>query len=280
MFRNNNILWLILLTGSLLAACGSTKTAPADRAEAEAGGDSSRIVQIALDQLGQLYTVNERNEILQYRADGSAGFRYNNNTLGRLGILDPTNPFAMLAYYPDFQTIILLDRTLNEQSRIALSTLGLIDIELVALGNDNFIWLYDAVDVQLKKLDREGNISFRSDRLNQLLQRIPRPDQLLALNTRLFLNDPELGILVFDQFGRYETTLPVLQAESLQLVNEDQLVYMQDGRVYSYDLRAFEASPVDLEIPCAQDCQLRIGKEKIYWLEKDRVQQRILRISP
>jgi hypothetical protein len=161
-----------------------------------------------------------------------------------------------------------------------LSTLDLIDIELVALGNDNFIWLYDAVDIQLKKLDPEGNISFRSDRLNQLFQRIPQPDQLLAINTRLFLNDPELGILVFDQYGRYDTTLPVYGAESLQLVNNDQLVYMRAGKLYTYDLRAFQERPLNLEINCKKDCQLRIGKEKIYWLEKGQLRQRILKISP
>ncbi len=281
MFPNNYTIGGVLFILSCLAlACGTSANAVSDKAKPAQTTDSTTIEKIALDPLGQLYVVKEDNEIIQYRADGSEGFRYNNNTLGRLGVIDPTNPFSILLYYPDFQTIVLLDRTLNEKSRILLSTLDLIDIERVALGNDNFIWLYDAVDIQLKKLDQEGKISFRSDRLNQLLQKIPDPDQLLALNRYLFLNDPDLGILVFDQFGRYETTLPVYQAESLQLVNEDRLIYTREGQVYSYDLRAFQEYPLDLKISCTGHCQLRIGKEKVYWLEKGQLEERILRISP
>lgn len=280
MYPNNRTLIGLVTIVCLALACSTSSNAVSGRALPASNPDSTSIEKIALDPLGQLYAVKAGNEIIQYRADGSEGFRYNNNTLGRLGVIDPTNPFSILLYYPDFQTIVLLDRTLSEKGRILLSTLGLIDIEQVALGNDNFIWLYDAVDIQLKKLDQEGNISFRSDRLNQLLQKIPDPDQLLALNTHLFLNDPNLGILVFDQFGRYETTLPVYQAESLQLINEDRLVYMREGKVYSYDLRAFQEYPVDLKISCRGNCQLRIGKEKVYWLEKGQLEERILQISP
>ena len=242
--------------------------------------DTAFVQKIALDQLGQLYAVNRNNDIIQYRADGSIGFRYNNNTLGQLGVIDPTNPFAILLYYPDFQTIVLLDRTLNEQTRIVLSTLGLIDIELVAMGNDNFIWLYDAADLQLKKLDQEGRISIQSDRLNQLLSQHPQPDRLLAFNTRLLLNDPDLGVMVFDQFGRYDTTLPIYRAESLQLSGEDRLVYMREGKILTYDLRAYRENVLELTIPCQSSCQLRIGKEKIFWLDKGRLQQRPLQVSP
>ena len=194
--------YIFLILIHLLVACGTTRDVAEKEPSISENPEIAFIEKIALDPLGQLYSVTSDNEIIQYRADGTVGFRYNNNKLGRLGEIDPGNPFNILLYYPDFQTIILLDRTLNEQTRIVLSELDLIDIELVALGADNLIWLYDAVDIQLKKLDQAGKISFRSDRLNQLLQDIPQPDQLLAFNTRLFLNDPGRGILAFDQFGR------------------------------------------------------------------------------
>lgn len=262
----------------LALACSTSKSTSGT--EVKPAEEAETIVEIALDQLGQLYTVNQKNEVIQYRADGTEGFRYNNNTLGRLKLVDPTNPFAILLYYPDFQTIVLLDRTLNEQSRIVLSELDLIDIELVAMGNDNYIWLYDAVDIQLKKLSETGTMSFQSDRLNQLLQQIPQPTQLLALNNQLLLNDPESGILVFDQYGRYDTTLPVLDAESLQLLDENRLVYLRAGAVYAYDLRALQEIPLELKISCKKNCRLKIGKEKAYWLENGQLYQRSLSKAP
>lgn len=265
------ILHSSLLSLLLLTACGTSRSpAVTDR-------ETPAIKDIALDPLGQLYTVSGQNEITQYLADGSEGFRYNNNTLGELAVVDPSNPFSILLYYPNFQTIVLLDRTLNERGRIVLSKLGLLNIELAALANDNFIWVYDAAAFQLKKLDEQGNIDFTSDRLNLLLGRTPRPNRLIARHNRLLLNDPETGILLFDQFGRLESTLPVAQAENLQMINEQTLIYLKSGSWYRYDLRALQESPLDLTMPCAAGCTLLIGKEKMYWLAAGAVQQRSLR---
>lgn len=251
----------------LSLSCGTTR----EKTAATSGG----IKRMALDPLGQLYVVTDRNEVIQYRSDGREGFRYNNNTMGALGVIDPANPFSILLYYPDFQTIILLDRTLNEKGRIILSELGLLNIELVALANDNFIWVYDAADLQLKKLDESGKISFESDRLNLLLPQSPRPRALLARHNRLLLNDPAMGVLLFDQFGRLESTLPITGAESLQLIDPNTLVYVQDRNWRRYDLGALQDTPLDQPLPCTKDCQLLIGKEKLYWLEKGNVQQQV-----
>lgn len=231
------------------------------------------IQRIALDELGQLYVVTQRNDLLQYRADGSAGFHYNNNTLGTLGLVDATNPFTILLYYPDFQTIVLLDRTLNEKTRIRLSELNLLDVQVVALSNDNFIWLYDAADAQLKKLDQEGNISFRSDRLDLLLRAIPRPDRLLAEHNRLILHDASAGIFLFDQFGRYETTLPLPDATDLQLPDDQTLIYRQEGDLHAFDLRSLQDKKLEVDLPCRQNCHLHIGNGRLYWLEAGALRQ-------
>lgn len=262
------ILHCSLLSLILLTACGTS------RSQAVAESESLAIKDIALDPLGQLYTVSGQNEVIQYRADGTQAFRYNNNTLGDLAIIDPANPFSLLLYYRDFQTVILLDRTLNEKGRIVLSDLDLLNIELTALGNDNFIWVYDAVAFQLKKLDEQGNIDFTSDRLNLLLGYTPRPEKLIARHNRLLLNDPNMGIFLFDQFGRFEATLPITQVENLQMINDQTLIYMRDGGWYQYDLRALQESLLDLDMPCAAGCKLLIGKEYLYWLVAGTVHQR------
>ncbi|MEZ4990552.1 MAG: hypothetical protein R2824_09070 [Saprospiraceae bacterium] len=250
-----------------MLACGTSRPQPT-------AVETELITRIALDPLGQLYVVTENNEVIQYRADGTEGYRYGNNTLGELGSIDPANPFSILLYYPDFQTIILLDRTLNEKGRIVLSGLGLLNIELVALDNDNYIWVYDAADLQLKKLDQTGTISYTSDRLNLLMSASPNPIALLARHNRLLLNDPTLGVLLFDQFGRLESTLPIIGAESLQQLDDHTLIYIRHGDLFRYDLRALQESPIEVKIPCTEDCELLIGKEKIFWLENGKVEVR------
>lgn len=265
----------------VMLAC-ITCTTPTERPDSSS---TTPIIQkIALDPIGQLYTVDSRNTVRQYRADGSPAFQYNNNTLGRLAHIDPTNPFSILLFYPDFQTIILLDRTLNEENRLVLSSLNLLNTELLALSNDNYIWLYDAVDFQLKKIttaraassDALGEVLISSDNLSLLLGYDPRPEALVALNNRLLLNDPRNGILLFNQFGRYDTTLPVKGARSLQMIDDRTLVYSRDGRFYTYNLDALQERPLNWSVLCSGDCHFRLGKEWLYRLENGGVEKTAL----
>lgn len=272
--RAEKFVGLLAAVGLLIASCATPAKEQADSGSLYT--KTPLIQQLALDPLGQLYTVDARNTVRQYRADGSPGFRYDNNTLGRLSHIDPTNPFSILLFYQDFQTAILLDRTLNEKTRLVLSSLNLLNIELLALSNDNYLWLYDAVDFQLKKITADGQVLLSSDNLSLLLKYDPRPEQLLAVHNRILMNDPQRGVLIFDQFGRYDTTLPVFGAAALQMVDERTLVYTRDGSLYTYDLAALQERPVDWAIDCVSDCQFRVGKEQIYWLVDGQVQQMAL----
>jgi len=108
------------------------------------------------------------------------------------------------------------------------------------------------------------------------LPQIPNPNQLLVFNNQVVLHDPNLGVLLFDQFGRYETTLPIKGASAIQLLDDYTLLYLRDGTILSYDIRSFQETLVPIDISCKAECQMRFGKEKVYWLEDGELQQMAL----
>ncbi len=191
--------------------------------------------KIWADHLSQIYVVDETNELINMNIQGQELFRFNNNTQGDLTTLDHTNPLTLLLYYKDFQTIILLDRTLNEQSRLNLLPLNIPFVSAVGLSNDNQIWIYDETSFKLKKINQEGEMLAESADISLLLRTVISPKQIVALGNWVFLNDPSKGIFIFDQFGQYHQTILEREVASIQ-VFEQYFFGISPNSVFSYDL--------------------------------------------
>ncbi len=188
---------------------------------------------IASDRLANLYVVSSTNEVIKY-VNGKEQFRFNNNTLGDLSLIDATDPFNLLLYYPDFQTAILLDRTMNETNRFDFLTLGVPSVSTVALSNDNQVWYYDELDFKLKKIDDEGQVSAQSEDLSLILGRSLNIKQIKARGNWVFLNDTELGILVFDQFGQLHRQAEQTTVIDFQVIGNFLILEKADG-FYQYN---------------------------------------------
>lgn len=186
------------------------------------------------DKLQQFYLVTPANEVIKYSADGQLLYRYNNNTLGELAHVDATDPFQLLLYYPDFQVVLLLDRTLNLLGQYRLGQYGLLQPEPLGMSNDNLIWVYDQATFRLQKLDRQGKAITQSDDLNLLLGYPLQPRHLLARHNAVYLNNPATGVLVFDNFGQYLHTLPITGVARMQILDDTFVWCFQQGQWRRY----------------------------------------------
>ena len=82
---------------------------------------------VSVDALQQLYIATAEGELYKYDKTGEILFEYSNDRLGNIGVVDATNPFNILVYYPDLATVILLDRTLSEIKEINLFSLAIFE---------------------------------------------------------------------------------------------------------------------------------------------------------
>ncbi|NUN99908.1 MAG: hypothetical protein HUU01_04755 [Saprospiraceae bacterium] len=200
------------------------------------------------DRLLQTYVVTTSQELIKYNADGAEQFRYNNRRLGPLKLVDASNAFNILLYYPDYQTAITLDRTLNKTGEWNLLSFGFLNVPIVATAADNQLWLYDGVEQRLKKIGPDGVLLKQSDNLLQLLGFSLQPTCLVDQGNFIFLSDPARGILVFDAQGQYHAAIPLEGVNTFQPGHtSDWIYYTQAGALWRYEQNL--RSPVRLFVP-------------------------------
>jgi hypothetical protein len=174
---------------------------------------------IVADKLQQIYVVSPDQRLLKYNTDGKLLFDYSNRTLGQLGWVDVTDPFNVLLFFPDYQNLIFLDRTLNVAGEMRLPINDFPNVTLVAMGRDNYVWLYDAVLFRLRKVGKEGEIIKESQDLSQLFGRdTPTPSQLVTTDQAIYLVDTLRGLFQFDLFGNFQKRFPEKNIRHLQAI--------------------------------------------------------------
>ena len=226
---------------------------------------------ISADHLQNTYVITEDNEVIKYNAAGDVLFRFNDNTQGELTFLDPSNPLNLLLFYPDFQTLIILDRTLSEQTRLNLLDLDIPQVTSMGWSRDNQIWIYDDLNFKLKKINTRKEITASSENLSLILPTVPHPSQICIYGTWVFLNDPAIGLLVFDQFGQYDRTIPITGIQYFQIIG-DTLLGSKESGFFQLDLLNGKVSSLELPEKASDASGLYWGKGVLYSLHSESVE--------
>ncbi|MEN0050540.1 MAG: hypothetical protein AAF806_25980 [Bacteroidota bacterium] len=192
---------------------------------------------IHLDQLHQLYLIKTDNTLLKFDAKGEQQFEYSNSLLGDISWVDVTDPLNIAIYYANYQSVVLLDRNLTELQVISLFELGFGQVSAIGISNNQNIWLYDENDFKLKRIDRQGKVVFESGDLSMNIGRSIQPVQLLERDNKIFANDPEQGIFVFDLFGQYLYHLNIQHLSSFQILDKH-LIYFENHQLKSWNLQS------------------------------------------
>ncbi len=216
-----------------------------------------------VDKMQQLYLLVGDHNLQKYDVQGELLYRFNENSLGPITYIDVSNPFRILVYYDDYTTVIFLDRTLSEIQRHDLSALDLPQVEALGTASDNNLWLFDNNSYTLKKLDQKNEVLVESLDLNLLLSEPLNPVRLLESNNRVYLNSPNLGLLVFDLFGNYIKTIPLLGLDYFQCY-EGQIFYTQDKKLQAYHLLSFQYKNIDLPVLEGNLEQLCLAQDRLY----------------
>lgn len=200
---------------------------------------------ITTDELGNIYAIHKDNTLARYNAQGDSTGFYRSALNGQLGSVDATNPLRLLLYFPAFNKIQILDRQLALKAEVDLRPLHIFSPTAIATANDGNIWVYDPVSARLLKLDENGTRLLEGLDLRQQLPFVPKAGFLLERNRRLYLGDTARGILVFDQFATYITTLPFAHLRGFDVIGS-QLVFLKGDALHSYGLQSFQEKILQL----------------------------------
>ncbi len=204
--------------------------------------------QLYGDRLEQLYLVNDANELLKLDAQGRELARYNQNRLGSIGKVDPFDPFAIMVYYPEFQVLQVLDRSLNLQWSIDFNLKGFFQISLICASNHKQIWAIDQISNRLLQFSTEGEILVESPAFGLLSDVIPTFTDLQAVGTLVYAFEPGQGFWVFDQFGQFVRKIALPGIRDFQLFPE-KILYCDTTNWYLYDQQSLLTKTADLPLP-------------------------------
>jgi hypothetical protein len=224
--------------------------------------------RLTTDQLGYYYEISE-NKINKFTESGTLDCAYSNNLLGVIANVDVSNPQKILVYFRDFTKILFLDNTLSPSSEVIdLTDLELDETLLVCRSYNDGIWYYDPVHFKLTRKNQELITTNTSGNLANLLNTKISANFLVENNNRLYLNDQNLGILVFDNYGTYLKTLPLIGLNAFQ-VKDKQLVYCnKNNKIETYDFFTLETMEYKPHI-YSDILQVRVETDKIFIVDKN-----------
>ncbi len=223
---------------------------------------------IAIDNFSNFYTATD-NKVFKFSPDGTYLYPYEEFNYGKIGMVDVTNPMKILVFCPDFMTVITLDKYLSPLTTYNFFDLGYQNVSAVTMSNDGLLWFYDNTDFKLKKIDETGAIKLQSQPLNTALDAVPNPDFMVEKDNAVYLNDPAIGIMVFDIFGNYNKTIPIKGLKKFQ-VFQDQIIYFDSGRLNAYNFISLDLKSIQLP-DTAEVVMAAIQKNRMAILKKDRV---------
>lgn len=223
-----------------------------------------------VDKMKNLYLVLNDHTLLKYSPTGELLYRFNENTLGEITYVDISNPFRILVYYKDYTTIVFLDRTLSETRRHDLSTFDIPQVQALGTASDNNIWLFDNNTFTLKKISTQNQVIAESTDLNLLLSDDINPNRVIEFDSKVYMNAPNIGILVFDIFGTYIKTITLPDLDYFQLY-EGQIFYVENKIFKVYNLFSFQTEEINLPVLEDNLQQVCIAQEHLYIKYADRI---------
>lgn len=223
---------------------------------------------IVIDNLNNIYSVNQA-ELDKYDSQGKFQFRYSDMQLGNISSVDATYPLRPFLLYSELNYIATLDNTLSNNRGIINLLHHNIGLATAACSSvQNFFWFFDMMNFSLIRTDDNFNIVRNTGNLSQLLSIELHPNFMVEFANKLYMNNPETGILVFDVYGTYIKTIPLKGLDQFQ-VFENEIVYFDSGQLVRYNPMIFQSQII--EIPMACEMAYFNGKNRIILKQKDEI---------
>jgi hypothetical protein len=193
---------------------------------------------ITTDNLGNIYVVSNTNQLYKYNIEGKLLSTLNYNYVGNITSVDASNPLEVYVFYKELNTIIYLDNNLAFRGKTQLINTE-VTLALAAARNyANGIWVFDAADMQLKKLNREGKVLQNSGNIRQFVNLNFNPQFITDDGMQVYVADSASGILVFDVFANYKKTIPIV-GSNLTKVSLNKLIAFKQNLLQVYKAKPF-----------------------------------------
>jgi hypothetical protein len=226
--------------------------------------------QLAVDNLDNLYILNNE-QLKKYNANGDSIAVYNEmKRFGKLHTIDVSNPLKLILYYKDFSTVVFLDRLLGLRASLDLRRHNIQQASAIGLSYDNNIWVFDAFNNKLKKLDEQGNLLMETDDFRTLFNTSFQPITIIDQNNSVYLYDPAVGVYQFDHFGTFQKKHTITKWKNIAVVGKH-IVGSTGNVLNAYNTSTLLQQQYQFPSSFGSFSQYIIGNTALFGLDKDGV---------
>lgn len=220
------------------------------------------------DNQNNIYVVKS-NELVKYNKEGKLLYKYSNKNLGNIDYVDASNPLRILVFYKNFLQLIFLDNTLSPHGEpTSFDLLGMPQAQLAATSYNSCFWVYNQQNFEIVRFTQLYEKTQQTTNLNLLLNISLQPIQMLEYDNKLYINNPQTGILIFDIYGTYYKTIPLKNILHFQPVG-DWVYYQYEGKIKAYNTKTTEEK--EFNIPQTEFSNFRIEMNCLFLQTTDKI---------
>ena len=108
--------------------------------------------------------------------------------------------------------------------------------------------MYDPAKNVISKLDDNGAVILSSNNLNDYGLQNLHPSKIVERANTLIVQEPDLGLIIFDNLGQFIKVLPLKNIQSFQ-TDGNNIYSFSDNILHVYTIRLLEESAINLSIP-------------------------------
>ena len=227
------------------------------------------ITKFTTDPFKNIYTIDKDNEIVKYNANGDLLYRFGVRENGPIHSIDATNPFKVLVFYAETNQLVVLDNNLSEVSNTDLFDLSLLSVLALCSAQNDAVWFFDNFNQKLMRINNQLEISQEGENLNETFEIDLNPNFMLEYENHVYVNDSTQGIFIFDTYGNFEKSFPILGISDFQIIN-NQLIYFLNRDLNIKNLTLLTESKQPLPTGFSGSAA-RIHSERMYLLEAEQL---------
>ncbi len=227
---------------------------------------TGEIISAYVDRVGELYVTTQDHQIQKFDTNGKLLSVYKSSTIPTL--FEPRDGSRLFAFFRGERKIEYLGPSFDVHTAFMIDSAFVIDPWFACTSGDHDVWILDAADHTLKRLNpRTSDIFVDVKFPENILTDFSSVKSIREYQSFLFLLDAKKGIHVFNGMGRWIRTITTGSLGYFNFLGEEmyypagqKLVFMN---LYSGDQREIPISyPFDTVL---------LTDERLFLVQKNRI---------
>jgi len=186
------------------------------------------------DHFGNIYWITG-NTLLKINPHTDTQLSYSNPMFGEINQVDASDPLNILVYHGSFNKVVWLDRNLSvKTSQHGHQPFNGGFTGVLAKSAKGGFWIFNPNSQRIEHYSQSFILQMQSQPLFMVLEGFHSPVYMVEGGSRLFVNQPNLGIAVFDLFGNF---LYLIEKKGLSRfeVGDNNIFFFSEMSLKSYN---------------------------------------------